>query len=111
VGDDGGHQRTLRDHRGQGGAGHLVYDAAGKHRWEIPAYNARRVDPNGAGSTFCGGFLAGYQESFDPLDAALRGAVSASLKIEGSGPFYAMEMMPGLAEARYHSLKDAVRES
>lgn len=95
----------------RGAQGHLVYDAAGKHRWEIPAYNARRVDPTGAGSAFCGGFLAGYQETFDPLDAALRGAVSASLKIEGSGPFYALEMLPGLAEARYHSLKDLVRES
>ncbi|MGE5251274.1 MAG: carbohydrate kinase family protein [Bacteroidota bacterium] len=94
----------------RGAQGQLVYDAAGRHRWEIPAYDARRVDPTGSGDAFCGGYLAGYQKNFDPLDAALHGSVSASLKMEGSGPFYPADVLPGLAQARYLALKDLVRE-
>jgi hypothetical protein len=40
----------------------------------------------------------------------LYGAVSASLTIEGSGPFYALDALPGLAEARLDALKDGVRK-
>lgn len=94
----------------RGSQGQLVYDAGGKYRWEIPAYDARRADPTGTGDAFSGGFLAGYQRNFDPLEAALCGSVSASLKIEGSGPFYAADAMSGLAEARYLALKDRVRQ-
>jgi hypothetical protein len=54
--------------------------------------------------------MAGFQQTNDPLTAALHGSVSASLTIEGSGPFYALNVMPGLAAARLHWLKDAVRE-
>jgi len=94
----------------QGGQGQMLYDAMGKHRWEIPAYPSRMADPTGAGDAFCGGFLAGYRESYEPLDAALYGNVSASLTVEGSGPFYPLEVMPGLAQARLEALRDLVRE-
>jgi sugar/nucleoside kinase (ribokinase family) len=94
----------------RGAHGQMVYDAAGKHRWEVPAYDARRIDPTGAGDAFCGGCLAGYQRTFEPLEAALRGNISASIKIEGTGPFWPMDILPGLAEARYQSLKDMIRE-
>ena len=60
----------------------------------------RVVNPTGAGDAFCGGFLAGYRETYDPLEAALCGNISASLVVEGSGPFYALDVWPGLAEAR-----------
>ncbi|WP_322808043.1 PfkB family carbohydrate kinase, partial [Thermanaerothrix sp.] len=65
-------------------------------------------DPTGAGDAFCGGFLAGYRQTYDPLAAVLHGNVSASLVIEGSGPFYALEALPGLAQARLEALRDAV---
>lgn len=94
----------------RGGLGQYVYDAAGKRRYEIPAYPARLVDPTGAGSAFCGGFLAGYQRTNDPLTAALYGNVSASLKIEGTGPFSPLDALTGLAEARLYSLKELARE-
>lgn len=93
----------------RGGLGQMVYDAAGKHRYEIPAYPARLVDPTGAGDAFCGGFLAGYQRTNDPLLAALHGNVSASLKIEGTGPFSPLDVLPGLADARLHALKEMAR--
>lgn len=94
----------------RGALGQLVFDAAGNHRYEIPAYPSRLADPTGAGDAFCGGYLAGFQKTNDPLMAALYGSVSASLKIEGSGPFYPLDVLPGLAEARLHALKETARE-
>ncbi len=94
----------------RGARGQLVWDVHGKHKWEVPAYSSRLADVTGAGDAFCGGFLAGYKKNFDPLEAALYGNVSASLKIEGSGAFYPLDALPGLAEARLHALKDLVRK-
>lgn len=93
-----------------GGHGQLIYDAIGKHKWELPAYPARPADPTGVGDAFCGGFLVGYRKSYDPLEAALYGNVSASLKVEGSGIFYPLDVMPGLAEARLSVLRELVRK-
>lgn len=93
----------------RGTRGQLVYDHAGHKKWEIPAYPGRMVDPTGIDDAFCGGFLAGFYSAFDPLRAALQGNISASLAIEGSGAFYLLDSMPGLAEARMHSLADIVR--
>lgn len=94
----------------RGALGPLVYDAGGKRRWEVPAYDSRRVDPTGAGDAFAGGCLAGFQRNFDPLEAALRGCISASLKLEGAGALYPLEVLPGLAEARFQALSDMIRE-
>ncbi len=93
-----------------GGHGQLLYDSAAHRRWEIPAYPAKPVDLTGAGASFCGGFLAGYQKTYDPLRAVLYGNVSASFAIEGSGAFHAADVLPGLAEARLESLSGIVRE-
>ena len=93
----------------RGGRGQYVYDHDHRQKWDVPAYPGRLVDLTGAGDAFCGGFLAGYANSFDPLQAALAGNVSASLAIEGSGAFYALESLPGLARARLQSLSDIVR--
>jgi sugar/nucleoside kinase (ribokinase family) len=93
-----------------GKRGQLLYDAPGKHRWEIPAYSSRLADPTGAGDAFCGGFLAGYRRSYDPLEAVLHGNISASLKVEGSGAFYPMDVMAGLAPARLEVLRELVRK-
>ncbi len=94
----------------RGNAGQAVYDGRSKAKWEIPAYPARSADPTGVGDAFCGGFLAGYRRTYDPLQAALYGNVSASLKIEGSGAFYPLTTLSGLAQARLDVLKDLVRK-
>jgi len=94
--------------RGEGGQ--LLYDAVARTRWEITAYPARVADPTGAGDAFCGGFLAGYRRTYDPLEAALYGSVSASLVMEGTGPFYALDALPGLAQARLEAVRQAVRK-
>lgn len=93
-----------------GARGQLLFDAGSRRRWEIPAYPARLADPTGAGDAFCGGFLAGYRKDYDPLEGALYGNISASLAIEGSGPFHPLEVTPGLAEARLDALRGMVRE-
>ncbi|HEC60679.1 MAG TPA: carbohydrate kinase family protein, partial [bacterium] len=94
----------------RGERGQLLYDAATRTRWEITAYAARVVDPGGAGDAFCGGFLAGYRRTYDPLQAVLHGNVSASLVVEGVGPFYALDALPGLAQARLDALQLSTRK-
>jgi sugar/nucleoside kinase (ribokinase family) len=93
-----------------GARGQLLYDTNSKKKWEIPAYPGRLADPTGAGDAFCGGFLAGYCKKYDPLEGVLYGNISASLKLEGSGAFYPLDVLPGLAEARLGALKNMVRE-
>ena len=94
----------------RGARGQMLYDSVSKKRWEIPAYPARVTNVTGAGDSFCGGFLAGYQKTYDPLRGVLHGCVSASLTIEGSGVFHALEALPGLAQARLDSLTGIVRQ-
>jgi sugar/nucleoside kinase (ribokinase family) len=93
-----------------GARGQLLYDTDTKRKWEIPAYPARVADPTGAGDAFCGGFMAGYCKNYDPLEGVLYGNVSASLKVEGSGAYYPLDVLPGLAEARLNVLRNMVRE-
>ena len=93
-----------------GARGQLLYDADSKRKWEIPAYPARVEDPMGAGDAFGGGFAAGFCKNYNALEGVLYGNVSASLKLEGSGAFYPLDVMPGLAEARLNALRGMVRE-
>jgi sugar/nucleoside kinase (ribokinase family) len=94
----------------RGSAGQYLYDSASRRKWEIPAYPARVVNPKGAGNAFCGGFLAGFRRNYDPLEGVLYGNVSASLAVEGHGVFFALDALPGLANARLEALRDGVRE-
>jgi hypothetical protein len=94
----------------RGERGQYLFDRASRAKWEVPAYPARVADPTGAGDSYCGGFLAGYRQFYDPLQAALYGSISASLTVEGSGGFYAMDGLPGLAEARLNALKEGIRK-
>jgi len=92
----------------RGVRGQLLFDAEAGQFWEIPAYPARVKDLTGAGDAFCGGFLAGLRNAFDPLEAVLHGNISASLVCEGSGVFFALDALPGLAEARLNALRQSV---
>lgn len=94
----------------RGKEGQLLYDSVAKKRWIIPAYASRVADPTGAGDAFSGGFLADFQQSGDALYAAACGNISASLCMEGSGPFYPLEVLPGLAHARLDAMLSMVRE-
>jgi sugar/nucleoside kinase (ribokinase family) len=91
----------------RGEHGQLLYDAGSHSKWEIPTYPARFANPLGAGDAFCGGFLAGYHRTYNPLEAVLYGNISASLVIEGYTATYALDVLPGLPEARLESLRQA----
>lgn len=93
----------------RGARGQYLYDSVRKAGWQVPAYPARIVDPTGGGDAFCGGFLTTLRETYDPLEAVLRGSISASLVMEGSGPFYALDTLPSLPQARLESLRGMVR--
>jgi sugar/nucleoside kinase (ribokinase family) len=93
-----------------GERGQLLYDSSSRTRWEIPAYPAHMVNPIGAGDAFCGGFLAGYRRTYDPLEAVLYGNISASLVVEGHPAAYALDVLPGLPEARLEALRQNVRK-
>ena len=73
----------------------MIYDSSSHRRYEVPAYPGRVVDPTGGGDAFCGGFIVGYAESYDPVRAALHGNVSASIALEGSGAFFALDACLG----------------
>ncbi|MDW8326931.1 MAG: carbohydrate kinase family protein [Anaerolineales bacterium] len=92
-----------------GARGQYVYETATRRKWHVPAYPARVRDVTGAGDAYCGGFLVGLAETEDPVQAALRGTVSASLVVEGVGALYALDSATGLAQARLESLRHSVR--
>lgn len=86
-----------------------LYDADSKRRVHLPAFPARRYDITDKGSSLSGGLLAGLVQSQDLQQAMLIGAAIASLSVEGSGPFYVSEALPGLVEARIKSLEAAIQ--
>ena len=89
----------------------MVYSRFKHKRWLIPAYPGKPSDPTGMLDAFDAGFLAGYRKDYDVIQAALCGLVSASFCMEGSGPFYLLECLPGLKEARLKVLSQGVMEA
>ena len=90
--------------------GLLLYDHASHSRYTIPIYPGRINDPTGSADAFCGGFLAGYHSTYNALEGVLIGSISASLANEGSGPFYSLDALPGLAKARLEALRGMVHK-
>lgn len=89
--------------------GQLLYEADAGRRYQIPAYPVMPHDITGQSSSFSGGFHAGLLQTGDFSRAALMGNVSASLAAAGSGPFYALDSLDGLAESRLETLAAAVK--
>jgi sugar/nucleoside kinase (ribokinase family) len=94
----------------RGARGQLVLDQLAKRRYVVPAYPARVRNVTGAGDAFCGGFLVGLDETGDVVEATLRGNISSSLTIEGTGALYALDALPGIAQARLDSLRLSVKK-
>ena len=81
-----------------GEEGSLVFDAANNRLAHIPVYPAHVRDTTGAGDAYCGGFLAGYMLTGDPLKAAQYGTVSASYIVEAVGALATQQ--PTLTQAQ-----------
>jgi hypothetical protein len=80
------------------------------NKWLIPAYPVEKINYHQSGSAFGGGLLAGYQISYDPVQAVLHGEISQSMASEGLHPFFLFDALPGLAAARLDVLKEMVRK-
>lgn len=79
--------------------------------YRIPPCNMGFVDPTGAGDAFSGGFLAGFVETGDPVEAAVRGTVSASVVVETRGALAAIEALERKTmECRAKELREKVAE-
>jgi sugar/nucleoside kinase (ribokinase family) len=94
-----------------GAGGQFVWDRDARRGWQVPAYPARVKDFWGIGDSYGGGFLVGLDQTGDVVEAALRGSVSASLTIEGPGPLYALDTLPGLAQGRLAALRPGARQA
>ncbi|MGB7537734.1 MAG: carbohydrate kinase family protein [Anaerolineales bacterium] len=85
-----------------------VYDSDSRQAHFIPFYPVDIQNPLAIGDSFCGGFLVSWRSTFNLVESALVGCISASLAMEGLGGLYALERNPGLAEARLASLRRSV---
>ncbi len=89
----------------------LVYDKILDKVWEIPQYPfTRPVNPTGTRAAFAGGFLAGYRQTYNVLEAALMGNVSAAIVLEVKKPFDAFNFLPALKDERLHVLRGLSKE-
>lgn len=78
----------------------LLWDRSSKKKFEVPLYPTTIYDPTGLQDSFCGGFLSGLRANQNPITAVLQGSISASFSVEGIGPFYCLDSLPQLVQAR-----------
>ncbi len=91
------------------GGGKLLYQHSIKQSWMIPDYPVLKLNSHSSSHAFCGGFLAGYLNSYDPVMAALHGNISESMAAEGLHPLSIFDALPGLAQSRLDILKEKVK--
>ncbi len=94
----------------RGANGCVVFNVESGHKWQLPAYPVTPRDVTGAGDAFGGGFMTGLADTGDPVEAALRGLVSASIVIEGAGALNGLDARPDLPQARLNRLRESVRK-
>lgn len=87
---------------------YLLFDHVLNKKYEVPSYNSNVTDPTGSLDSFCGGFLAGLRSHHQALLSVCQGSISASITQEGVGPFYCLDALPRLVQARLDSLKFGV---
>jgi len=92
-----------------GVGGYSLFDVKQSRKILVPAYPVKIIDPTGLEEAFCGGFLAIMRKNHDPIQAMMSGSVTASVKLEGSGPFFPLEATPGLMKARMERIKDWIK--
>lgn len=88
--------------------GSLVFDPK-QGLFHVPIVPTEVADTTGAGDAYCGGFLVGLGETGDPVEAALRGTVSASFAVEDYGALTSLKGDPQEAQRRLDGLRQRVR--
>jgi ribokinase len=91
-----------------GAQGSVVRRSAAEPFYHVPPHPCDVVDSTGAGDAFCGGFLAGYAETGDAVEGALRGSVSSSFLIQDFGALHALECDIGERDKRLARLRAGV---
>ena len=71
--------------------GSLIYLRGQDKFYDVPIFACDAIDPTGAGDAYCGGFLACFSETEDPMLAAAYGTVSASYVVEHVGALSTLE--------------------
>lgn len=95
-----------------GSRGAWVMDVENKKKWLVGVVpNLSLVDVTGAGDAFCGGFMAGFLLTRDPLLAAAYGAVSASFIVENLGARRPAHFQEFLARKRLEQLQHQLPEA
>lgn len=94
-----------------GAQGSLVYDVHLDQLTHVPVYPANVFDTTGAGDAYCGGFLAGYLLTKDPIAAAQYGTVSASYVIEAIGALATAQPNPEDIRSRLTAVAEKTQQS
>ena len=89
----------------RGADGVIVHSAGDSDFVSLPAVASDVVDATGAGDSFCGGFLVGYAETGNAIEAALWGSVSASFAVAGLGVSRLAEAETSEAHSRLAALR------
>ncbi len=84
-----------------GNQGSLVYDNKKDQFIQIPICPVEAKDTTGAGDSFCGGFLAGYDLTGDLVQAAVMGTVSSSFAIQEFGAIHMLKAPRDEAKKRF----------
>jgi hypothetical protein len=87
-----------------GEEGAIAHRAGAADYLRVPSVADVFVDATGAGDSFCGGALVGLALRDDPVEALLRGSVSASFAVAAVGPAALVDAPAELAERRLASL-------
>jgi len=93
----------------RGEKGYWMYDAANRLKFSLPFYPTRWLNPTGINDVFAGAFLGEYKKNYDPIHALLAGAATASVAVEGVGPFYCLDGFPDIASARREVLASMLK--
>jgi sugar/nucleoside kinase (ribokinase family) len=86
----------------------LLWDNRAGTGYRVEPYQTKVVNPTGINDAFCGGFIGCLQKTYDPLQALTAGVVAASFAVEANQPYYALDVIPGLHDARAHSIQNQI---
>jgi len=78
----------------------LLWDRNHQSRYRLGPYQNKVVNLIGIHDAFCGGFIGELKKTYDPVKALIAGNVASSIAMEANHPFYALDTIPGLHEAR-----------